>query len=335
MNRRDIEGVIKDIAPAIKEYIEAALAPMVVRVAQLESRRIEHGNDGAGISDAVIDREGVLILTLTDGRSLRPGVVAGKDGDPGQPGKDPEPEAIAQMVRKEIETRLPDAVAAIALQKGDPGEPGRDADPEFIVKVVRDEVAIQLPEAVAAIPVQKGDPGKDGAPGKDADMAKIEALVDKAVQSIERVKGDPGNDGTGISDAVIERGGDLVLTLSDGRVKQLGRVAGRDGLGFDDLEEVLSDDGRLIIRRYKRGAETKEFHHRVPVIIDRGVYSEEREYATGDAVTWGGSLWIAQAPTAQKPGQSDTWRLAVKRGRDGKDAQIPEAKPKAKSGSAQ
>jgi integrin beta 3 len=123
----------------------------------------------------------------------------------------------------------------------------------------------------------------------------------------------------------------LALTLSDGRVKQLGRVAGRDGVGFDDMEEVLSDDGRLIIRRYKRGAETKEFHHRVPMIIDRGVYSEEREYATGDAVTWGGSLWIAQAPTAQKPGQSETWRLAVKRGRDGKDAQ-PDSKQKPKSG---
>jgi integrin beta 3 len=332
MNRHDIESVIEAVAPTITRYVEAALAPMMARVAQLEARQLEHGKDGAGVSDAVIDRDGVLILTLTDGRSLKPGVVAGKDGEPG---KYPDLEAIAAMVRKEIELHLPDAVAEIPVQKGEPGEPGapgRDADPEFIVKAVHNEVASQLPEAVAAIPLQKGDPG---APGKDADMAAIEAMIARAVQSIARVKGDPGQDGVSISGVSINRDGDLSVTMSDGKTKELGRVVGRDGIGFDDMEEVLSDDGRLIIRRYKRGAETKEFHHRVPMIIDRGVYSEEREYATGDAVTWGGSLWIAQAPTAQKPGQSDTWRLAVKRGRDGKDAPAVDPKPKTKSGAAQ
>ena len=282
MNRREIESVIEAVAPTIKRYVEAAIAPMIERIAQLEARQLQHGKDGAGISDAVIDRDGVLILTLTDGRSLKPGVVAGA------PGKD------------------------------------ADLDFDFIARTISDQVAQQLADAVAAIPTQKGEPGKD------VDMAEVRALVDMAAQSIEPIKGEPGKDGIGISEAVIDRDGELVLTLSDGRVKQLGRVAGRDGLGFEDMEEVLSDDGRLVIRRYRRGAETKEFHHRVPVIIDRGVYSEGREYATGDAVTWGGSLWIAQAPTAQKPGQSDTWRLAVKRGRDGKDA--PEPKQKAKSG---
>lgn len=334
MNRREIESVIEAVAPTIKRYVEAAIAPMMARVAQLEARRLEHGKDGTGISDAVINRDGVLILTLTDGRSLKPGVVVGKDGNPGQPGRDPNPDDIAVTVRKEVEVRLHEAVAAIPLQKGDPGEPGKDADLDFdfIARTISDQVALQLPESMAAIPLQKGDPGE---PGKDVDMADVQAMVEVAVKSIERIKGDPGQNGVGISAISINRDGELSVTTSDGKTKELGRVVGRDGSGFDDMEEVLSDDGRLIIRRYKRGAETKEFHHRVPMIIDRGVYSEEREYATGDAVTWGGSLWIAQAPTAQKPGQSDTWRLAVKRGRDGKDAQIPEAKPKAKSGAAQ
>lgn len=276
MNRRDIESVMEAVAPTIKRYVEEAHAPLVKRIVDLEARQLQSGADGAGVSDAVIDRDGVLILTLTDGRSLRPGLVVGKDGDPG---RNVDADTVAQVV----------------------------------VRAVQDEISRKLPAAVAEIPVQKGEPGKD------ADMCEIRAMIETAVKSIERVEGKPGKDGVGISELDINRDGELTYSLTDGRMKQLGRVVGRDGLGFDDMEEELSDDGRLIIRRYKRGAETKEFHHRVPAVLNQGVYSEGREYATGDQVTWGGSTWIALAPTAQKPGQSETWRLSNKRGRDGKD----------------
>jgi hypothetical protein len=36
-------------------------------------------------------------------------------------------------------------------------------------------------------------------------------------------------------------------------------------------------------------------------------------------VTWGGALWHCDAPTKDKPG-TENWTLAVKKGRDGKDA---------------
>jgi hypothetical protein len=58
-----------------------------------------------------------------------------------------------------------------------------------------------------------------------------------------------------------------------------------------------------------------------PVPIDRGVFKEGEPYVRGDVVTWGGSLWIAQKATSAKPDSPDSgFRLAVKRGRDGKDA---------------
>lgn len=68
----------------------------------------------------------------------------------------------------------------------------------------------------------------------------------------------------------------------------------------------------------------------LPIVIDRGVYRPEQKYAKGDGVTFGGSFWIAQVdePT-EKPGipapgtptgATGEWRLAVKKGRDGKDA---------------
>lgn len=46
------------------------------------------GKDGAGIGDLLIDRDGCLIATMTDGRTKNLGVVLGKDGAPGRDGAD-------------------------------------------------------------------------------------------------------------------------------------------------------------------------------------------------------------------------------------------------------
>jgi hypothetical protein len=53
----------------------------------------------------------------------------------------------------------------------------------------------------------------------------------------------------------------------------------------------------------------------------RDVWKDSETYNLGDMVTLGGSLWHCNAATwtNEKPGTSDTWTLAVKRGRDGKD----------------
>lgn len=137
--------------------------------------------------------------------------------------------------------------------------------------------------------------------------------------------------GTSVTSAIIDRAGNLVLTLSDGSTKDLGPVVGKDGepgkdgsdgLAFEDMTEELADDGRTIVRRYSRGDQVKEFRHQVSVVLDRGVYKEGTEYQAGDGVTWGGSFWIAQQKTTEKPDGGDCWRLAVKRGKDGKSAPV-------------
>ena len=60
------------------------------------------------------------------------------------------------------------------------------------------------------------------------------------------------------------------------------------------------------------------------IVLDAGVWKEGASYVPGDAVTLGGSLFIAQCSTTAKPGKSDDWRLAVKRGSDGRDARQEE-----------
>lgn len=138
----------------------------------------------------------------------------------------------------------------------------------------------------------------------------------------------------------------MILTLSDGTVKDLGLIVGRDGhdvdmgqvtkfigdelerwpkpqngkdgkdgFGFEHLDLVTDERG--VFLRFTRGDVVKEF--RLPLVTDQGVFLDGRTYAKGDGVTWAGSFWIAQGETTAKPGTGATaWRLAVKRGGDGK-----------------
>jgi len=60
------------------------------------------------------------------------------------------------------------------------------------------------------------------------------------------------------------------------------------------------------------------------IVLDAGVWKDGTTYVAGDGVSLGGSFFIAQTTTTAKPGKSDEWRLAVKRGSDGRDARHEE-----------
>jgi integrin beta 3 len=76
------------------------------------------------------------------------------------------------------------------------------------------------------------------------------------------------------------------------------------------------DGGRTL--RWQFGSNVVEV--KTAIVLDAGVWKDGTAYSQGDGVTWAGSFWIAQGDTSAKPGgESDDWRLAVKRGRDGKD----------------
>jgi collagen type III alpha len=67
----------------------------------------------------------------------------------------------------------------------------------------------------------KGDAGKD---------ADEDAIVERVIKLVPVPKdGAPGKDGVGIVKPIINRSGELILTLSDGRSENLGVVVGQDG----------------------------------------------------------------------------------------------------------
>jgi hypothetical protein len=50
-----------------------------------------------------------------------------------------------------------------------------------------------------------------------------------------------------------------------------------------------------------------------------GAWQEGKRYRRGNFVTLGGSIWHANSDSDSRPGSDDTWTLACKSGRDGRD----------------
>lgn len=49
-----------------------------------------------------------------------------------------------------------------------------------------------------------------------------------------------------------------------------------------------------------------------------GVHETGKSYRRNQFVTHGGSMWAARCDTTQRPGDGNDWRLAVKKGADGR-----------------
>lgn len=153
---------------------------------------------------------------------------------------------------------------------------------------------------------EQGPAGERGADGKDgagvsevleAVSAKIELEVEKALVGLERR-----------AQEIIDRAVDRIPTPKDGR----------DALDIDELFAERGDSPRIMRVGLRRGDDEVVRELKFPGLLYHGVW-EKRSYEQGDCVTWGGSLWICHTDTESKPGTDDTWQLAAKKGRDGKD----------------
>lgn len=142
---------------------------------------------------------------------------------------------------------------------------------------------------------------------------------------------------------------DLILTALDARTKDAfqgwaetfladvaGQLAERDQTikALQEESKALSERHRMLVKEFDHLSERfqdtqKQVRDevdaalaRLPVPTYKGVYDKDAEYQAGDMVTQDGSVWHCNAPVAgEKPGGNEFWTLAVKRGRDGKDAE--------------
>jgi hypothetical protein len=290
---------------AVKTYVDRELLDLRKRLVELEGRKPEKGDKG-------------------------------DPGEQGPPGRDSTP----ILTREEISLKISEHVVGYFAEhppvKGDPGERGEKGDPGEPAHVDMAEVIDAItPEVAKWLEDNKPKDGVDGMSVTTSDVVKdvlpiIEEIVVNVVSEIPKPK-----DGVGVAGAVIDRQGALILTLTDGTTKDLGVIVGRDGKdggegkpgtdgkngrdGFspEDFTVRSEDGGRKIIFGLKRGDDVIEREVLTDTVIDRGVWTEG-VYQRGDGCSHGGSFWIAQTDTKAKPETNADWRLAVRRGRDGK-----------------
>lgn len=94
---------------------------------------------------------------------------------------------------------------------------------------------------------------------------------------------------------------------------------GKPGADIEDFD-IAVQGRRLAIGMVVGGQPiTREITLDIP--HDAGVYMPGKEYDKSAIVTCEGSAFISQCKTSARPGKSSDWRLLVKRGRDGKDAE--------------
>jgi integrin beta 3 len=278
-----------EFGKAMAVIVKEATAPLAKRIEELEARLPEKGDKGE----------------------------RGEKGEAGEPGRDAQPADIEAAVSKYLEANpLPRG------ERGEKGEPGQDAEPVDIAEVAKHLLASDgiraLVNIEAAAYLQENPPadGKDGAAGKDGRDGERGEKGEKGESGAD------GKDGAGIADLLIDRDGVLTATFTDGRMKSLGRIIGKDGEpgkdGADFTDCELDWDGeRTLVIRGKGG----EIRKTIPVPMDRGYWQDGEAAEKGDIKTHDGNAWIALRDTKAKPchANKDDWRLFARKGRDGRD----------------
>lgn len=245
-----------------------------------------------------------------------PAPAAGKDGENGRDGKDGA-DCDMDAVRAMIDSAVKSIPAPKDGKDGIDGKDGKSITVDDVrpmideaIKSMRDEAHQAIDTAIKAIPTPKdGKDGRDGADGKDGE------------------RGEKGADGVGLAGAMIDREGSLLVTLTNGEVKSLGPVAGKDGkdgadgkdgISLESFELEYLEETHEIRIKAACGDRVKELRYPAGGLRPAGHWREGVKVAAGEAWTCDGSLWIARSATTAKPdAKSDDWIIAARKGRDG------------------
>jgi hypothetical protein len=222
-----------------------------------------------------------------------------KDGADGKDGASVSHEAVLRMIGSEVTKAVSEA------PKPKDGRDGRDGE-SVRAEVVAAMVASEVAKAAASLPLPSD--GKDGAPGRDA--LQIEVL-----DGIDEQRSYPRGTFATLRGGLVRSFRATDPLPHDGNLERSGwHVVTR---GLDDISIGLDDDLRTVkIKMACTDGRLVEETFSVPAMVYRGVY-ERGSHQKGDAVTWGGSVWVARRDTSEPPkGPSDDWVLAVKRGKD-------------------
>jgi hypothetical protein len=184
--------------------------------------------------------------------------------------------------------------AALLIPDPKDGADGKDGE-----SVSFDDVKKHVDEFLSAIPIPK-----NGVDGKSASVEEVAAFFERRFSDLTLSWERQARD-------TFEKAVDKMPIPENGKNGK----DGKDALSVDDISLDFDGERNLTISLGEKSKSIK-----LPIVIDRGVYLPESSYEKGDGTTYGGSFWIAQKDSPEgAPGSSPDWRLAVKKGRDGKD----------------
>ena len=184
--------------------------------------------------DADSDWQNLIALSALQG-------IKGDKGDPGEDGKTPYIGDNGNWWIDGVDTGIKatgssgsDGSDGKDGQDGKDGEDGKDGLTPYIGSngnwwIGTTDTGIQA----------AGTDGVDGADGKDGVDGK------NGADGKDGADGQDGADGVGIADIRINENGELVVTLTDGTEKNLGKVTGADGVGISGVS--INENGELIV----------------------------------------------------------------------------------------
>lgn len=319
---RELEAQAKALAPVFGRLLDQAKSALRE---EFKSQIAERDRNIADLEKALADRPDIDDIV----KQVTFLIPAPKNGEPGRDADMDELKSHLQELVSEIpapkdgksvtlddvwpmiEQAVDNAVSAIPAAKN--GE-------SVTVDDVRPMVAELVDAAVKAMPAP--------VPGKDADMHSLKEHLSDLVKSIQL----PAVPSVEEVAAYFERRfSDLSLSWERQARDTFDKAAdrmpipkngenGRDAVSLEGFDIELCEDGRTITVKMQAGDTVIEKSLKIASVIDRGVFSAEGSYEKGDGTTYGGCYWIAQKDAPEGvPGGSADWRMAVKKGRDGKD----------------
>lgn len=345
MTPTDIAALMKGVAPALRDMVEATVSPLLGRIADLEERlanvqaakdgapgrdgepgeqgeRGQSGNDGKdgapgrGIAKLLIDANGHLVATFTDGSTDDVGLIVGKDGTSGKDGRDGA-----------------DGIAGTA---------GKSIDPATVVEMVAGAIAEagigdMVQRAVAALPIPKdGLDGKSIDPNAISEMVRVEVekaalpdMVQKAVDAIPRpadgkdgVNGEKGQDGADGHSVTVDDVRPVLVDLVETAVKSLPVPQDGRSVTAEDVAPLIESSVASRISEAvkaipvpKDGINGKDGAPGKLPLARAWVDTVHRE---ADVVTHNGGTYQAMLDTGKEPPHAD-WVCLAAPGRHGAD----------------
>ncbi len=284
----------------------------------VDGKQGESGKDGADGRDGVDGKDGADGMAGkdgVDGKDGAPGLdgkdgadgINGKDGAPGLDGKDGSDGLAGKDGAAGVDGKDgldgKDGARGIDGKDGAPGVDGKDGAPGINGK----DGAIGA-RGIKGEDGRDGRDGKQGEPGRDALQIDILGAIDP-----ERsyARGTFANYEGGLVRSVR-----VTDPLGDGAIELAGWQIVIDGFSGVNFENV--DERSTKVSLLRTSGKAVEHVVRWPVMIYRGTW-KDGSYTRGDTVTRGGSIWHCECDTDAAPGDSPHWKLAAKKGENGKD----------------